>query len=82
MSFDPKILDNLLQCTRSKSKLVHDGDRLICSDPQCRLQFAIRDNIPVMLVDEAQQLASPEWSRVMQKHGRDPQTGDLPGTRA
>lgn len=81
MSFDPKILDGLLQCTRSASRLLHHGDRLICVDPQCRLQFDIRDNIPVMLVDEAQQLAPAEWASVMQEHGRDAQTGELAGAR-
>jgi uncharacterized protein YbaR (Trm112 family) len=82
MSFDPRILDGILQCTRSRSKLVHDGEKLVCVDPECRLQFSIRDNIPVMLVDEAQQMVPPEWSRVMQTHGRDPQTGEVPGTRS
>ena len=82
MSFDPKILDGLLQCTRSASPLLHHGDGLICVDPQCRLEFAIRDDIPVMLVDEAQQLSLPDWSRIMQSHGRDAHTGALAGAHS
>lgn len=82
MSFDPKILDGLLQCTRSASRLMHHGNGLVCVDPQCRLQFAIRDDIPVMLVDEAQQVPLADWSQIMVQHGRDAQTGQAAGVRS
>lgn len=78
MSFDPKILDNLLRCTRSASRLVLHESKLVCVDPQCRLEFSIRDNIPVMLVEDAHALSPHDWGQVMQRHGRDPLNGTLP----
>jgi precorrin-6B methylase 2/uncharacterized protein YbaR (Trm112 family) len=75
MSFDPKLLDSLLVCTKSKAKLVQDGSRLVSSDPACRLAYDIRDGIPIMLVDEAAELVPDEWRQVMQRHGRDAVSG-------
>jgi uncharacterized protein YbaR (Trm112 family) len=34
-------------------ELKPDGSGLKCTDPECALIYPIRDDIPVMLVDEA-----------------------------
>jgi uncharacterized protein YbaR (Trm112 family) len=65
----------ILRCPKSISPLVHEGENLICTDPACRLQFAIKEEIPIMLVDEATELAPADWSASMQRHGRDPVSG-------
>ncbi len=75
MPIDLKSLKNMLVCPGSKSGLVAEAGRLVCVDPECRLSFDIRDDIPVMLVDEATTLALEDWSAVMEQHGRDKVTG-------
>lgn len=50
---DQELLD-ILACPVCKGALEHDReeDKLICHT--CRLKFRIEDDIPVMLVDEAE----------------------------
>lgn len=56
---DKKLLD-ILACPICKGPLVYDKEKaeLICKVD--RLAFPIRDDIPVMLEDEARQLAADE----------------------
>jgi len=56
---DKKLLD-ILACPLCKSPLIYDKSRqeLICRAD--RLAFPIRDDIPVMLEDEARELSSEE----------------------
>jgi len=65
----------LIRCPRCKSPLVHDGDWLVSSDPGCRLKYEIKDEIPVLIPEEAIEVATEEWSQIMLRHGRDPNTG-------
>jgi uncharacterized protein YbaR (Trm112 family) len=75
MSFNPERAVNLLVCPQTHAALVYDGSCLVSTDPESRLRFAIRDEIPVMLVDEAESVPLDEWSALMRRHGRDPRTG-------
>ncbi|MEZ5347072.1 MAG: Trm112 family protein [Pyrinomonadaceae bacterium] len=54
MSISPELLE-LLRCPKCKSEveLKEDGSGLKCLNPECKLVYPIRDDIPVMLVDEA-----------------------------
>jgi len=55
---DPRLLE-ILVCPRCKGELEYrtDGsERLICR--KCAVAFPVRDDIPVMLVDEAVSLES------------------------
>ncbi len=56
MTIKPELLD-ILACPKCKGPVVIDGppDSLSCS--QCSLRFPVRDGIPVMLIDEAENLA-------------------------
>ena len=56
---DKKILD-ILACPLCKSTLIYkkDAQELICKAD--RLAFPIRDDIPVMLQDEARELSNHE----------------------
>lgn len=56
---DKKLLD-ILACPLCKSPLIYDKDKqeLICKADN--LAFPIRDDIPVMLEDEARQLSFEE----------------------
>jgi uncharacterized protein YbaR (Trm112 family) len=51
MSMSPDLLE-ILVCPLGKSELELDGDRLICK--RCGPIFAIKDGIPIMLMEEAQ----------------------------
>ncbi len=56
---DKKLL-NILVCPESKAplKLSKDGNELICV--ASGLAYPVRDDIPVLLVDEARQLSAEE----------------------
>jgi uncharacterized protein YbaR (Trm112 family) len=54
MAISPELLE-ILRCPKCRSK-VHvkpDQSGLKCENPECALVYPIRDDIPVMLVDEA-----------------------------
>ncbi|MBM3298801.1 MAG: Trm112 family protein [Deltaproteobacteria bacterium] len=59
MAVNPKLLE-LLVCPKCKGDLVltEKSDGLICH--ACRLMYEIRDDIPIMLIDEAIPLAEKE----------------------
>ncbi len=46
----------LLVCPLTKEKLVQDGDWLVCNSSTPRRRYPIRDGIPVLLSDEAEEL--------------------------
>lgn len=52
---DPKLLE-ILVCPKCKGPLRYDEDdaALVCEE--CRLRYEVRDDIPILLVDEAQPL--------------------------
>lgn len=54
MSISPELLE-ILRCPkcRSKVELKPDNSGLKCVNPECALVYPVRDEIPVMLVDEA-----------------------------
>ena len=49
-----KELQEILVCPQCKGELEYDAEQqqLIC--PACRLKYRIEDDIPIMLVDEAE----------------------------
>lgn len=54
MAISPELLE-ILRCPKCKSKVEIDAEatRLKCVNPECSLVYPIRDEIPVMLVEEA-----------------------------
>ncbi len=54
MAISPELLE-ILRCPKCKSELQIDDaqTRLRCLNSECSLVYPIRDEIPVMLVDEA-----------------------------
>ncbi|MFN0055069.1 MAG: Trm112 family protein [Planctomycetales bacterium] len=72
MPFDLTLLESMLVCTKCRGRLIRDADVLICVGPECRTQFAIRDEIPNMLLEDAAAAATDAWSAAMQRAGRDP----------
>jgi hypothetical protein len=50
---DKRLLD-LLVCPACRTKVVLEGERLVCQNAACGLRYPIRDDIPIMLVQEAE----------------------------
>jgi len=49
---DPKFLE-ILACPYCKSEVKEDGDRLVCTHPECALVYTVEEGIPIMLIEEA-----------------------------
>ena len=56
MAFDKELL-NILACPKCKGdiQLTEEEDGLICE--ACKLKYPIKDDIPVMLIDQADKLS-------------------------
>jgi uncharacterized protein len=50
---DKELLE-ILACPKCKADVKLEGDRIICQNSQCGLRYPIRDDIPVMLIEEAE----------------------------
>ncbi len=59
MSLDPKLLE-ILVCPVTKGPLTMSADKSELISWSARLAYPIRDDIPIMLVDEARALAVDE----------------------
>ena len=53
MTISKDLLD-IMACAFCKSELRLDGDKLHCSNKECGLVYVIKDDIPIMLIDEAE----------------------------
>ena len=65
-----KDLLDILCCPETKAELVLDGETLVSTDKKTRRRYRIDDDIPVMLIDESEQLSMEEWTEIMKKHGK------------
>jgi len=65
-----KELLDILCCPETKADLVLDGDTLVSTDKKTRRRYQIVDDIPVMLIDESEQLSVDEWREIMKRHGK------------
>ena len=57
---DPKLLE-ILVCPVTKGPLVYDKEKQELISKSARLAYPIRDDIPVMLEDEARRLEPSEY---------------------
>ena len=53
MALDPMLLE-ILACPEDKGPLVYFTDEDSLYNPRLRRRYAVRDGIPVMLIDEAE----------------------------
>jgi uncharacterized protein len=58
-----KELLDILVCPACKGDLDYDGANATLTCPACRLRYRIEDDIPIMLVEEAEKLTDPSPSR-------------------
>lgn len=66
MALDPQLLE-ILACPQDKGPLYYLADEDALYNPRLRRRYAIRDDIPVMLIDEAETVADTEHDRIMAK---------------
>jgi len=54
MALSPELLE-ILRCPKCKSevRVKEDQSSLKCTNPDCALVYPVRDDIPVMLIEEA-----------------------------
>ncbi len=65
-----KELLDILCCPESKAELVLDGDTLVSTDKETRRRYKIENDIPIMLIDESEQLDLETWKEIMKKHDK------------
>jgi uncharacterized protein len=66
MALDPQLLD-ILACPEDKGPLLYFEDEDALYNPRLKRRYAIRDDIPVMLVDEAETVDDAEHERLVAK---------------
>lgn len=66
MALDPKLLE-ILACPEDKGSLLYFESEHALYNPRLQRRYEIRDDIPVMLVDEATTVDADEHERLMAK---------------
>ena len=70
MTFNFEKSKSYLVCPKCHSDLVPDGASLVCTNPDVRLRYPILEDIPRLLVEEAEELTPEAWAAAMQRAGR------------
>jgi len=65
-----KDLLDILCCPETKAELVLDGNYLVSTDKSTRRRYRIEDDIPIMVIEESEQLSMEEWWAIMSNHGK------------
>ena len=66
MTLDPKLLD-ILACPEDKGPLLYFPDESSLYNPRLKRRYAVRDDIPIMLIDEAETVSDTEHDRLLAK---------------
>jgi uncharacterized protein YbaR (Trm112 family) len=66
MALDPQLLD-ILACPEDKGPLLYFESEDSLYNPRLQRRYAIRDDIPIMLIDEAESVDDAEHARLMAK---------------
>lgn len=53
MTLDPQLLE-ILVCPECRGDLEYDEEAGVLRCPACRLEYRIEDDIPILLIDEAE----------------------------
>lgn len=70
MALDPTLLE-ILACPEDKGPLLYVEDEQILYNPRLKRRYDVRDDIPVMLVDEATTVDDAEHARLLAKADAD-----------
>ena len=66
MALDPQLLE-ILACPEDKGSLLYFEDEQALYNPRLKRRYEIRDDIPVMLIDEATTVDDAEHARLLAK---------------
>jgi uncharacterized protein YbaR (Trm112 family) len=66
MALDPQLLE-ILACPEDKGPLLYFEDESILYNPRLKRSYDIKDDIPVMLIDEATTVSDAEHERLLAK---------------
>ncbi len=66
MALDPQLLD-ILACPDDKGPLLYFEGEAALYNPRLKRRYTIRDDIPIMLVDEAETVDDAEHARLVAK---------------
>ncbi|HZN13835.1 MAG TPA: Trm112 family protein [Acidimicrobiales bacterium] len=66
MALDPVLLD-ILACPEDKGPLLYFESEDSLYNPRLKRRYSIRDDIPVMLIDEAETVSDDEHARLLAK---------------
>ncbi len=70
-TLDPQLLE-ILACPQDKGPLWYFADEDSLYNPRLHRRYAIRDDIPVMLVEESETVTDAEHERLVAKSGENP----------
>ncbi len=65
-----KELLDILCCPETKADLVLDGNCLVSVDKTTRRRYKIENDIPIMLIEESEQLDLDTWKEIMLRHNK------------
>ena len=66
MALDPQLLE-ILACPDDKGPLLYFEDEDALYNPRLKRRYSITDDIPIMLVDEAETVTDAEHDRLIAK---------------
>ncbi len=66
MALDVQLLE-ILACPEDKGPLLYLADEDALYNPRLKRRYAVRDDIPIMLIDEAETVTDDEHGRIMAK---------------
>jgi uncharacterized protein YbaR (Trm112 family) len=66
MALDPQLLE-ILACPEDKGPLLYFADEQALYNPRLKRRYDVRDDIPVMLIDEATTVDDAEHERLLAK---------------
>jgi uncharacterized protein YbaR (Trm112 family) len=70
VALDPKLLE-ILACPEDKGPLLYFADEQALYNPRLKRRYEINDDIPNLLVDEAQTVSDEEHERLVAKAAAD-----------
>lgn len=66
MALDRQLVE-ILACPEDKGPLLYFADEGALYNPRLKRRYAVRDDIPIMLIDEAETVADAEHERLLAK---------------